>query len=461
MRSLSSLPREVRTLLLLALAGDFVHESVVAQASNGDSTCAGVLSIFNVDAKSPCDISKQIYTFCGPGGPYTSTACYCNSITFNLENACRICGNVDPESWAEWSSKYNCSTVAVPTRLPFATPDTLIPRWAYNTLTKNQQFDVVAAVKAAQGWTPIQIAAPFISGVSVAAIALFLFLIYRHRTQRPHHSRHSKSPAWKDAHEHSHRRCFGLFPGRVTVRKATVDTLWQIDQPGKMATNEDIELSQHSRDTSVTSLLPDEQSHRSSSSGNQSSSYFATLVSKISGSSLNRGWYTSGVDKGPEYKKVQVVAEGAKYPGFKIDGTDSTPSRRSTFLSRIFQREDDQQSHLSLPSVIDIRAGPRSNSASNSQSGSSSSHSGPSRKIAPSTRMESIEEGDERSIFSSPARPPRSDFTLSTNDLMTPITPTTYRTAPSSHAHSAYPDSAVLPMSSPPRSAREKRPYIS
>lgn len=285
----------------------------------------------------------------------------------------------------------------------------------------------------------------------MAIVAFIFFLFYRRRLLRRVYG--NTRPMWTEAHQHTRRRWCGLLPGRVTVRKATVDTLWQIDQPGdtmnvprSTSRHGDIELFSHSRDASSSSLLPDtysthssKHSYHSSSrsgSGKTPSSFFHTVMSKLSGNSLNRTWYTSGVDKGPEYKKVTVMPQQPR-PGFKIDGTDSTPSRANTFISQVLGPDEDQESHLSLPSVIDIRSPSRSGSLSaGSHTGSSSAHSAPSRKFADTGKqMQSIEEEDERATEYSAFRPPRSDFTLTTSDLRTPITPS-YRTAPSSQAHS-------------------------
>ena len=313
---------------------------------------------------------------------------------------------------------------------------------------------------AAQGWSPIQIAAPIISGGCVAIVAFVIFLFYRRRLLRNIYG--SSRPLWQEAHLHGKRRCCGLLPGRKKVKKATVDTLWQIDQPGNpmdvppqqprsSSRNGDIELFSHSRETSASSLLPDTYSTHSSKrsfhstsqagsqSGNGHSSLFHSIMAKISGNSLNRTWYTSGVDKGPEYKKVTVMQEPPP-PGFKIDGTGSTPSRANTFVSRVENSDEDQQSHHSLPSVINIGPPSRSNSLSTgSHTGSSSGHSAPSRKFAGGgTQMQSIEEEDERATEYSAFRPTRSDFTLTTSDLRTPITNSSYRMGPpSSQAHSS------------------------
>lgn len=284
----------------------------------------------------------------------------------------------------------------------------------------------------------------------MAVVAFIFFLFYRRRLLRRVYG--NSRPMWTETHKHARRRWCGLLPGRVTVRKATVDTLWQIDQPmntmnvpPSSSRYNDNESFSHSRDTSSSSLLPDTYSTHSSKrsynsesqTGKTPSSFIRTVMSKLSGNSLNGKWYTSGVDKAPEYKKVTVIPEQPR-PGFKIDGTNSTPSRANTLISQMFEPDEDQQSHFSLPSVIDIRSPSRSGSLSaGSHTGSSSGHSAPSKKFSDTgKKMQAIEEEDERATEYSAFRPPRSDFTLTTSDLRTPISPATWRTAPSSQAHS-------------------------
>ncbi|KAI0075842.1 hypothetical protein K474DRAFT_1329307 [Panus rudis PR-1116 ss-1] len=480
------LPLEVVVATIVALS--VRAPTVVAQVGffplrQNITRCSGKLSSFNIDDQSPCDVYNQLTARCGPGG-FPSIACFCNTVAYNLYSACQLCGGMNATSWSEWADTNSCNANVKPNRLPFETPDISLPKWAYNKLASNQQFDVNTTEEKSGSWPPIAIALPIIVGVCVFLICLGLFLLYRRRVLRPRQER----PTFKDAHRHTPRRFFGLLPGRITVKQATVDTEWEIDRPANPNGPVGIPYYPavepaftHSRDTSVSSLLPEfhsEHSRRSRGSGARSGtskSVFHTLTSKISIGSLGRSWYTSGVGKGPEYQRVTVKPKRADSK-FKIDGPDSsttTPRAQTAFQLDSVPRSE-YHPPSSLPSVIDIRRQDslstqshsstiQSGSGSGSGSGSSSSHQSHSGRPPrpPVKTMASIAEGEEvnasEEFFS--ARPPPSSFSLSTNDLRTPSTPYspyshatfhTYNTTPSaaSHGLSAYPDSDVLPSQS-------------
>lgn len=251
--------------------------------------------------------------------------------------------------------------------------------------------------------------------------------------------------------------------------------MWEIDNPARNAEsaysppaesttyhNRPDDLS-HSRTTSLSSLLPMSSRTPSSSDTNTSSSAFADFLSRLTFTSTGtaKAKYKTGVAKAPEYKRVNVVPDKPS-PQFNIDGSDATPGRNGSFLSRMFssprraggqgqgKRQSQSSRATTLPSVLDIRMPSRAPSdlATTSSEGAAGRGGVRGNYGRVPVVYGAVEQDYDSMEFS---HPPRSDFTLTTNDLMTP-TDTSFTGGsrplrPPSPSISARADSDVLPPS--------------
>ena len=292
-----------------------------------------------------------------------------------------------------------------------------------------------------KGWSPIQIVLPILTAIIALFAAGVVFLCWRRAKTRPHRRRY-----WEDANLQGPRRFFGLFPDVLRVRKQTADTHWEIDDPRHAERDEAFSPPEdesslrgastrgvydsrgtpeelgHSRTTSLSSLLPT-TSRTPSSNTNMSGSVFSNFLSIFSWSSSSGGKakYKKGVAKAPEYKRVNVVIDRAN-ERFKIDGEPDSAGglRGNGGGAHIGNGNGNRGSHASrattLPSVLDIRLGPRADGSPDIPIGGEGA--GKTKGFGRSPVMYgTVEEDYESAAFS---RPPRSDFTLTTNDLMTP-----------------------------------------
>lgn len=268
-------------------------------------------------------------------------------------------------------------------------------------------------------WSTIQIITPIIVGLGVAALAAVLFFLYRRRRRTgSFFGKGSTQKAWESAHLHGPRRFFGLIPDRFAVQpRARKETAWEIDSndaaqvlyaPADVGArgsptsfqegHQRVEsrASGHSRTESTTSLI-------TSGSQHSSKSFLTNIAAKFHFSSGRA--YQTGTTKGPDYRRVQVIQEN---PGrrFKIDGSE-TPALNNVFS---FPPPPEPTRHDSLPSVIDIR---RPTTAEGSQ------RRGQYRfdSFPPPRRFTGDDDGTRTELTDGP----RSDFTLGTTDLMTPV----------------------------------------
>ena len=348
-----------------------------------------------------------------------------------------------------------------------------MPDWATQALSTSGNFDVNAALASKlpaydglslktkhtfeaaskdSNWGTVQIIVPIVVGVSVALIALLFFLWYRHRT-RKNGSRYAKNSqnrglAWQSPNLHGHRRIFGLFPDRPTVRpRGRRDSNWSIDEvPQTM--HESIELSNppgynernyagHSRSESATSLL-------SSPSRKSNTSWFSAITNFLPSGKA----YQSGTAKGPGYSRVRVVhspnpsgidLEGEPYDPPEIiasppsvhSANDKVASPGSAPVPVVPPTQDPtpsrQQRQDSLPSFVDIRR-QSTDLDSRHATRDSTLPTPPSltvmHKVKHTARVDSrdsnvlIMNGEGTSL----GMPPTSEFSLGTSDLTTPTT---------------------------------------
>ncbi|TCD67309.1 hypothetical protein EIP91_000279 [Steccherinum ochraceum] len=380
------LPLEIG-LLLLSISSTLLHSSL-GQITNENASCVGNLAPLNSNAgDSPCKIFQNLQSSCSPSNTvgYAPTACVCNSIAYNLGNACLLCGNGTLMSWTQWAQDWGCAQSFIPSQPAYQLPsEGNIPKWAFKTLASpDDTFDANAALQTAthKGWSTIQIVLPIISAVAALLVAGLVFYCWRRSKTRPQRQRY-----WQDARLHGPRRFFGLFPDILRVRKQTVDTQWEIDNaaargvtfspPGGAngAPYDPHDDAAHSRTTSLSSLLPT-TSRPPSSLSSRSSSALSNFLAKFSWSSsspnstLSKTKYKKGVAKAPEYRRVNVVADSRPAARFKIDGeVEAGAARGAAFAlstGEVGPSGNSEGSRAStLPSVLDIRLPSRKDTAS-------------------------------------------------------------------------------------------------
>lgn len=269
-------------------------------------------------------------------------------------------------------------------------------------------------------WTTLQIVLPIVSATAALLLAALAFWCWRRSKTRP-----KRRPYWQDANLQGPRRFFGLFADVSTVRKETVDTLWEIDHArgnGAVPPNGVYDAAEagHSRTTSLSSLLP-MSSHTASTHSDASSSSKSGLSNFLShftwsnhSGSLGKAKYKKGVAKAKEYKKVNVKPKKQSADlNLDADPEVGVPSRPASGPIT-----DHGSRAPTLPSVIDIRMG-RSETPSDLATVDGENLRRDRRTFGrPRVHYGVVAEEDfESAQFS---RPPRSEFTLTTNDLMTP-----------------------------------------
>ncbi|KAL4248760.1 hypothetical protein ABKN59_007161 [Abortiporus biennis] len=408
---------------MLQVARAFVQRRDDALPCNGD------FAKLNNGGQSPCSLYNQTQLPCNSIGGYSPTTCQCNLVAFNLQSACSSCQSAKPWSWDDWSRKNGCpQNLTMAKDLPFTLGNVPIPSWAHNDLTADGQFDLSAALQR-QSWSPLQIALPIVLPVVISVVAGVAFLWYRHSRKKNTRRRH----AWEDAKLHAPRRCFGLLPGRRKVRHKAPDQKWSIDGipnsdtlPNLSQEQETLYLhpepttqgSAHSRSTSAASLLPSNHSSSHTRDNSESNSPFSTLAHKISVFSLSKN-YTTGVAKDPSYKRVAVHAQPPNAQ-FRIDESEANTPRswRKFSLPKVFRSGSKDSS---LPSVIDIRK--ESSSGLRVEVGAEHTiplydEPGPSKPLVP-LRLDPNNSTMSDIVTTNPG--PRSDYSVTTNDLMTPI----------------------------------------
>ncbi|KAI0338208.1 hypothetical protein BDW22DRAFT_799321 [Trametopsis cervina] len=396
------------------------------------TSCTGKYASLNTDGSSPGTVYSEVKQPCEKltETVVAQSACYCNLASYNLRQAQYYCQQDEPETWAQWADIYRCSNSSAPPPTP-AYSITGLPPWATQALTVDGQFDVDGALATSTGgsggWSPIQIALPIIVGLIVAVVGTVLFLLYRRRKQREtgrYSDRYgqAKDKPWRRANLQGPRRMFGLFPDRLKVKhKSTRESAWAIDgMPmgdfGEKTSSPRNDISdfpsdmlpprappasrRHSRTESESSLI-------SGSSRKSSQSFLSQIASKFSNLSLSRA-YQSGTTKGRDYKRVRVVHQPPD-SRFDVDGAPMRPQVRLGQLDQSSLREEEEEEDAeeqkdrqdSFPSVLDIRRQP---------SPIDSRHA--TRDDSGPLTLGSTTRGTRR--------PPESEFSLGTTDLMTP-----------------------------------------
>lgn len=259
----------------------------------------------------------------------------------------------------------------------------------------------------------------------MALIAGILFLWYRSRHQGAFRDRNRSQKAWQSANLRAPRRLFGLLPERFVVRERTVrGPQWEIDEnvvlgddedPAKMSDGRSSRASGHSRVTSSSALI-DPDSRQSS----RSRPLFDTLTSKLSNMSLGKK-YQNGTSKGSDYRRVKVV-HNPPDARFGIDGELPAPTGQLYDEHTAPFKQNFVETQPSVPSVLDIRA----------PSVAAGSHRARYRNDSfPTT-------DDARTDFAPPTVM-HSDFSLGSNDLVTPISPSSGGSHPQSSANVSCP----------------------
>ncbi|KAH8107622.1 hypothetical protein BXZ70DRAFT_911764 [Cristinia sonorae] len=465
-------------LLLISIANTFqlARSAQVDHLTNENATCEGSLAALNsLHGVSPCTTYQLVRMPCGHDSPLdmNDTACDCNVVAYNLANACLYCGGSPIQSWTQWAVTYSCDQTSVPPspvyELPYSDD---VPRWAYSPVPI---FDARAAILSTTEtkWTPIQIALPILSAVATLIVAAIVFFLWRRSQKGPK----GKPRSLGNAHLQGRRWFFGLFRHASPVRRRTLDTTWEIDEssqhshpftpladstasvtglydPHSLRSQGHSPQGSYSYDPTAERPLVlahsrqgsyEAQGHRPSGFGHspqpsyssstptlsqlsfKTTSGLSNLLRKLTWSRSSHK-YRKGITKSPEYKRVNVIPDTSS-SRFRIDGEvfsgpeeasgsggsgEGMGATRSGGSGRQYMdpyADLERGSHLSkaptLPSVLDIRYPPPM-SAGEEISSVLATASGESPGVGGGT--------------ASALGQPRSDFSLTTNDLMTPTT---------------------------------------
>ncbi|KIM62174.1 hypothetical protein SCLCIDRAFT_849521 [Scleroderma citrinum Foug A] len=156
------LPSKLRQWMSLSILtiGLLSTRPLRASAQQSNVSCLAEYGwMDNSIGQDPCLVSAFLQGACtggqfdmsslGPGAFYAGPCmdeinpCECNTITYNLIAACSICQNQTYIRWSTWSA--NCATVypgVYPVTIPFGTA---IPHWAYQDVTKTDDFNATIA----------------------------------------------------------------------------------------------------------------------------------------------------------------------------------------------------------------------------------------------------------------------------------------------------------------------------
>ncbi|KAH9894140.1 hypothetical protein C8Q73DRAFT_790712 [Cubamyces lactineus] len=111
--------------------------------------------MYNSEGDSPCEVANNLPYACGQfqiGPTLNNSPCICNSVTYSLAYACRICSGVPDDQitpFSDYASSYDCESTSVGS-FPKPVPSgTVIPAWAYLPLTDEGKLDITKAQNAA------------------------------------------------------------------------------------------------------------------------------------------------------------------------------------------------------------------------------------------------------------------------------------------------------------------------
>ncbi|TCD64356.1 hypothetical protein EIP91_004225 [Steccherinum ochraceum] len=304
--------------------------------------------------------------------------------------------------------------------------------------------DPNAAIQAAtqSSWSTIQIAVPIVSAVAALLLAGLGFYCWRRRSRTNSQRSVGLKHRWK---QQGPRRFFGLAPAIPCVSAQRAGTKWEIDgsdaEYGRLKGPEDaldatLYASSHtlhptshsSTPSTASSFLPIISVHPSPNPLLRPPSVLSSFLAKFGGPSsppggtLTKSNYKRGVAKAPEYRRVNVVPESQSREGFEIeDEGEETVPEGPVFLGRRLFSGGRGRSGLggggksvaaaSLPNVGDTRL-----------STANTANAGGRFEVGESLRMQpAYATAEGRYDSEELLRPPKSDFTVTTSLLVTPV----------------------------------------
>ncbi|KAI0779283.1 hypothetical protein C8Q74DRAFT_682084 [Fomes fomentarius] len=121
----------------------------------------------------------------------------CNTVMYNIDVACTLCAGGDAPQWPSWAEQNKCNPDPGPFQPPPSSQlDTMIPQWAYQQLSSNQDFDLPGIVEddadtSSGGGMPraAQIAVPIAVAVGVALLSFVVARWYLRRKSRSYRNR--------------------------------------------------------------------------------------------------------------------------------------------------------------------------------------------------------------------------------------------------------------------------------
>ncbi|KAI0630077.1 hypothetical protein C8Q77DRAFT_238589 [Trametes polyzona] len=185
--------------------------------------------------------------------PSGMSQCKCNTVTYNVHAACAACSGDGPPSWAQWADDQDCASNPLQFPADVDIGHRLIPEWAYQPLTKDNEFNMSAAVLQASGLNgnslsagsedtdsnrrnvAAQVAVPIAAGVGVAIVATTICWLYWRRKYRHHDPRTKTLPLIPGAKSTFWRPWlwfYTLWPGARSrrLRPLKKDSDWAIDE---------------------------------------------------------------------------------------------------------------------------------------------------------------------------------------------------------------------------------------
>ncbi|EPQ50164.1 hypothetical protein GLOTRDRAFT_123647 [Gloeophyllum trabeum ATCC 11539] len=188
---------------LLALVCAMLPAPANAEADDQEE-CEQVRQLNNDQGYTPCEVARQLIAPCYPQldssqtfnargwlSAHANSTCSCNSVVYNLLNACELCRDEGPMGFSDWTSKCGPHNVTITNYYPIANAAVHIPAWAYTDIASDKFNEQEVRDNK---WTPIQIATPVIAGLAVLLLCGAAFWWYRARHCPPAQHRTTYPP---------------------------------------------------------------------------------------------------------------------------------------------------------------------------------------------------------------------------------------------------------------------------
>ncbi|KAI0744303.1 hypothetical protein C8Q80DRAFT_889911 [Daedaleopsis nitida] len=332
-------------LPLALLPLELILAGLVAAQSSTECTRNNLdIKLNNKLGQSPCTVQQQLGQACASNDHSPSLNCTCNNVYYNLCAACALCAGDDPPPWSAWAIRNNCGSGPMQFQPPphDQLANTMIPGWAYQQLTSQQDFDMVGALagsdssKGLSGAARIAVYVLVPIGVAILAF-LAAWLYFRHKWRKDRNSR----PMWSSeegsilSYPHRWMQRVRLSLKSRRLQSSRKDSGWAIDedtyplharstsyndpnhpteQGVSPSAGDDRGLSQprpspHSQETSSSSLLS-----RIRSPGIR----VPTIMERLVG-------FRDSLRRSASYR-FRYVSPTSADPSFRIDGSEPTPT---------------------------------------------------------------------------------------------------------------------------------------